>query len=172
MPRTVHKRGNDTHIRGISHEKVCVPCAIDRNGHSISKIANLGRVSTKDLHAVYDGKFVTKSTICTDKMNSYVRFANKNKMGLVQLKGGKVKKGIYSVQHINSYHSELKRFMYGFKGVSTKYLNNYLIWNNYINYAKEAVDEKENILLNFVLSTQSTDKCRTMSARNPVPLTA
>jgi transposase-like protein len=136
MPRTVHKRGNDTHIRGISHEKVCVPCAIDRNGHSISKIANLGRVSTKDLHAVYDGKFVTKSTICTDKMNSYVRFANKNKMGLVQLKGGKAKKGIYSVQHINSCHSELKRFMYGFKGVSTKYLNNYLILNNYINYAK------------------------------------
>jgi len=170
IPRTAHKRGNDTHIRGISYEKVCVPCAVDRNGHSISKIANLGRVSAKDLHTVYDGRFDAKSTLCTDKMNSYVRFANKNKINLVQLKGGKAKKGIYSVQHINAYHGELKRFIYGFKGVSTKYLNNYLIWHNFINYAKEAVDEKENILLNFVLSTQSMDRFRTMSARSPVPL--
>ena len=39
--------------------------------------------------------------------------------------------------HINSYHSQLKRFMRGFNGVSTKYLNNYLVWNNLVNYAKE-----------------------------------
>ena len=46
---------------------------------------------------------------------------------LVQLKTGKAKKGIYNIQHINSYHSQLKRFMRGFNGVSTKYLNNYLV---------------------------------------------
>jgi len=34
------------------------------------------------------------------------------------------------------------------------------------------VNEKENILLTFAVSTPSTDKCRTMSARNPVPLAA
>ena len=37
------------------------------------------------------------------------------------------------IKHINSYHSRLKKFMKIFNGVSTKHLNNYLIWNNVIN---------------------------------------
>ena len=40
MPRKAHKRGHSTHIRGLSQEKVCVPCAVNRNGLSISKITN------------------------------------------------------------------------------------------------------------------------------------
>ncbi len=56
MPRKAHKRGHSTHIRGLSKEKVCVPCAVNRNGLSISKITNTGRVSTKDLHHIYDGR--------------------------------------------------------------------------------------------------------------------
>ena len=55
MPRKAHKRGHSTHIRGLSQEKVCVPCAVNRNGLSISKITNTGRVSTIDLHHIYDG---------------------------------------------------------------------------------------------------------------------
>lgn len=43
MPRKAHKRGHSTHIRGLSQEKVCVPCAVNRNGLSISKITNTGR---------------------------------------------------------------------------------------------------------------------------------
>ena len=58
MPRKAHKRGHSTHIRGLSQEKVCVPCAVNRNGLSISKITNTGRVSTKDLHHIYDGRKV------------------------------------------------------------------------------------------------------------------
>ena len=53
MPRKAHKRGHSTHIRGLSQEKVCVPCAVNRNGLSISKITNTGRVSTRDLHHIY-----------------------------------------------------------------------------------------------------------------------
>ena len=72
----------------------------------------------KDLHHIYDGRIKTNSTLVTDKMNSYVRFTNANGIDLVQLKTGKAKKGIYNIQHINSYHSQLKRFMRGFNGVS------------------------------------------------------
>lgn len=172
MPRKAHKRGHSTHIRGLSQEKVCVPCAVNRNGLSISKITNTGRVSTRDLHHIYDGRIKTNSTLVTDKMNSYVRFTNANSIDLVQLKTGKAKKGIYNIQHINSYHSQLKRFMRGFNGVSTKYLNNYLVWNNLVNYAKESDMEKRNIFLTFVLATLKTAKCRDLSNRPAVPLVA
>lgn len=75
---------------------------------SISKITNTGWVS-----------------------NSYVRFTNANGINLVQLKTGKSKKGIYNIPHINSYHSKLKRFMRDFNDVSTKYLNNYPVWQQF-----------------------------------------
>ncbi len=170
MPRKAHKRGHSTHIRGLSKEKICVPCAVNRNGLSISKITNTGRVSTKDLHHIYDGRIENNSTLVTDKMNSYVRFTNANGIKLVQLKTGTSKKGIYNIQHVNSYHSQLKKFMLGFNGVSTKYLNNYLIWDNLVNYAKETDTEKRNIFLSFVLATLKTAKCRDISNRLAVPL--
>ena len=46
-------------------------------------------------------------------MNSYVRFTNANGIDLVQLKTGKAKKGILNIQHINSYHSQLKSLCVG-----------------------------------------------------------
>lgn len=172
MPRLAHKRGHATHLREISKEKVCVPCAVNRNGLSIAKVANLGRVSTKNLHSVYDGRIKEDATICTDKMNSYKRFASKNNIDLVQLKSGKSKQGIYNIQHINSYHSELKRFLYAFKGVSTKYLNNYLIWHNFVNYAKETDEEKKIILLTYVMTTSKSITNQELSNRPAIPLLA
>ena len=105
-------------------------------------------------------------------MNSYVRFTKSNGIKLVQLKAGKDKKGIYNIQHINNYHSQLKRFIRGFNGVSTKYLNNYLVWNNFVNYAKETDTEKRNVFLSFVLATVITDRCREISKRSAIPLAA
>ena len=44
--------------------------------------------------------------------------------------------------------------MGNFNGVSTKHLNNYLIWHNFVNYAKGSAIDKKSILLRFAL-TQS-----------------
>ena len=50
--------------------------------------------------------------------------------------------------------------MRGFNVVSTKYLNNYLVWNNLVNYAKESGHREEH-LLNFRFSaTLKTAKCK------------
>lgn len=43
--------------------------------------------------------------------------------------------------------------MIRFHGVATKYLNNYLIWHNFLNYAKESYAEKTTILADFVFTT-------------------
>ena len=43
--------------------------------------------------------------------------------------------------------------------------NNYLVWNNLVNYAKESDMEKRNIFLTFVLATLKTAKCRDLSNR-------
>ncbi len=172
MPRKAHKRGRSTHLRGLSREKVCVPCAVNRNGLSIAKATNLGRVATRNLHSIYDNRIEKGSVMVTDRMNSYRRFTNSNGIELVQLKGGKSKKGIYSIQHINSYHSELKRFMENFKGVSTKHLNNYLIWHNFVNYAKDGYTEKKSIFLKFVLTQTMFIRARDISCAPVLPFAA
>ena len=170
MPRACHKRGKSIHTRGISAEQVCVPCAVDRSGNYLSIIAALGRIKTKDLHIVYDGKIKDKSTLCTDKMNSYVRFAKSNGIELIQLKTGKSKRGVYHIQHINAYHSSLKNFIHIFRGVSTKYLNNYLLWNNWINVSEGSMQDKTNTLLRAAMSTLVEIKCGKLSSRPAVPL--
>lgn len=172
MPRESHHRGKQTHIRGLSHEKVCVPCAINRNGLSIAKVSNLGRVSTQNLHNVFDNRIEEHSILCTDDMNSYVKFAESNNIELIQLKSGKSKKGIYHLQHINSYHSMLKMFIQRFKGVSTKYLNNYLIWNNILNYSKETWTEKKNIFMSYVLTTDKKILSKEIKNRPALPIIA
>jgi len=170
MPRKAHKRGHSIHTRGLSKEQVCVSCAVDRSNNYLSMIAALGRITTKDLHLVFDGKIKDNSTLCTDKMNSYVRFAKSGNINLIQLKTGKSKKGIYHIQHINAYHSELKRFMKIFKGVATKYLNNYLLWHNWINVAEGSLQDRVNSILRQAVSTRITIKCSTLSRRPAIPL--
>lgn len=96
MPRKAHKRGHSTHKRGLSREKVCIPCAVDRNGCSIAKIANLGRAATRDIDKVLGGKIKRKSVMCTDMLNSYRGFATNNDLELIQLKGGQNKTGYLS----------------------------------------------------------------------------
>ena len=50
-----------------------------------------------------------------------------------RIKRSRHKEDIYHIQHINSLHSNLKRWMSRFNGVATKYLSNYLKWNKWIN---------------------------------------
>lgn len=77
---------------------------------------------------------------------------------------------IYNIQHINNYHSQFKNFMSQFKSVSTKYLNNYLIWHNFANFAKEINSEKKNILFMFAFTTLKYEKYRQVSQRPAIPL--
>jgi len=44
----------------------------------------------------------------------------------------KHKNGIYHINNVNNYHSGLKDFVRQFKGISTKYLDNYLNWFSWI----------------------------------------
>ncbi len=65
MPRRAHKRGNATHIRGLSKEKVCVPCAVNRNGLSIAKASNLARVVRGKINLPSHGKEFLHLTVST-----------------------------------------------------------------------------------------------------------
>lgn len=68
------------------------------------------------------------------------------------------------------YHSVLKTWILRFHGVATKYLNNYLVWHNFVNYAKEGYLQKLEILQDFVFTTNKSILCKEISIRNPIPV--
>ena len=169
--REARTRGGEVRKRGLSDELVCVPCAIDRKGHAVSRIAKLGKCSAKAVEAVLGKRVGPESTLCTDEDASYRKFARDNDYTLVQIKGGQGSvKGIFHIQHLNAYHSNLKLFVKRFKGVSSKYLNNYLVWNNELERKAVGLSEKVASALTQIASTLFEETCLSLPKRESLPL--
>ena len=83
-----------------------------------------------ELYHYYKDKVEEKAIFCTDSDKAYRKFASENGYELHQIESGSHKKGIYHINHVNAYHSFIKLFVGKFRGVSTKYLQNYLEWCN------------------------------------------
>ncbi len=170
MPREAHHHGVRAKKRGISKEQTCVACAVNRDGKSIAKISNLGRPTATDLGKVFGKRIAGDAVLCTDKLNSYVGFALTEGINLLQLKSTQRTSGALGIQHINSYHSQLKRFMVCFNGVATKYLNNYLVWHNLRNYADGRMDFKESCWCKHNAEAIYDDSKWTYMDRPAIPL--
>ena len=62
----------------------------------------------------------------------------------------KFKAGMFNIQTVNNYHQRLKDLIFGkFKGVAAKYLNNYLVYHNFVNFSKDSKDDKDLIFWNL-----------------------
>lgn len=169
--RKPRKRGGGNHRRGLSDELVCLPCAVDRKGKAVSKVAKLGKCSAAAVEAVLGGHVSATATLCTDGDTSYRRFAKGNGNALVQIKGGKgTVKGIYHIQHLNAYHSRLKKFLASLKGVSTKYLNNYLTWVNVLGTVRGGLAQKAMALIDHAASALFSETSANVPNRPPIPI--
>ncbi|MBD3110437.1 IS1595 family transposase [Bacillus sp. AGMB 02131] len=147
IDRKPKKRGGRDKKRGISNLKIAVVVAQDRNGQVIAQKAGTGRVKAEEIDAVIGDYIDPSSLLCTDTATNYRKFAllKELKHETINLsKEGYVKKGIYHLQHVNSYHKRLKDWMQRFQGVATKYLDNYLYWFNFLQQSKK-MSEKERI---------------------------
>jgi transposase-like protein len=124
-----HSRGKATSTRGLSRQKVCVPCAIDRTGKVHGMAAGRGKVSADFLHMAYDDHIIEGAVLVTDKDFSDRKFARENHLEIIQLKNKtESRKGLYNLQRANNLHGQLKNLVGNFKNVSTKHLNNYVVW--------------------------------------------
>lgn len=74
--------------------------------------------------------------------------------------GGKhVIKGLYHIQNVNGLHSRLKHWVDRFKGVATKYLDNYLAWFLFVDSrSNESTEQhiKEFLLTSSVFEVTDT----------------
>jgi hypothetical protein len=176
MPRKAHKRGNDIRVKGLSEEKVCVPCAVSDTGISYSKPGKLGKISSECINRVLGKKIAPHATLCTDKERAYLDFACTNDLKLIQmdtdcrttLKDGRT----YDIQRINAYHSRLKTFIRGFHGVSTKHLGNYTVWNNLLSANRRKTEEFIRQLWGQLLCARITRYWYDIPRRPSLPVSA
>ena len=171
LPRPAYKRGTKASKRGISREQVCVPCGVNLDGLSIAKVSNLGRPRLKDLQKVLNGKIAKDSVFVTDSLRSYQKLSFDMNLSHIRIPRRKFAVGTFNIQTINSYHSRLKNMIiHRFKGVATKYLNNYLVYHNFVNFAKDSFENKKTILLNFIRNTLCYIKSADISKLPAIPI--
>ena len=174
MPRPAHKRGDDVHTKGLSSEKVCVPCAVSDRGIAYAKPVKLGKVSAECIKAVLGQVISPSAVLCTDREKAYLALAEQKGLDLVQMDTGCCitrKEGkTLGIQRINAYHSALKGFIRRFHGVSTKHLGNYIIWNDLIVSSRRQRSELTKQLLGHILCARITRYNREISKRPAIPL--
>ena len=141
MTRKARKRGfsSEKRIVGLSHNKVCVLTALDRQKHSFNKPVGYGKVCKEQI-GILQHRIEKDSILITDGERGYRTIKD---VKLKQLKFGKAQSKVYHLNNINNFHSHLKKFMIRFNGVATKYLDNYV---NYFREFRDKIDTFNQLL--------------------------
>lgn len=152
--RKPRKRGGKSKNKGISKDQVAVMVTKDRKSGLDLTVATLGRLKKIDIENAI-GTRIRKNPVvlCSDAHVSYKGFAKDNDIEHHALKAAikqRVKKKIYHIQHVNSTHNKLKKWIENqFWGVSTKYLQQYLNWFR----VKEDLKGSTQMVKDFALKT-------------------
>ena len=132
LTRKGKKRGSKARKRGISNEQVAVIATADRAGQQGLNVATIGRLKKIDIENSIGDRISDKTILCSDSHVSFKGFAIDNSIEHHAIRADLkqyVKDGIYHVQHVNSIHNRLKKWInQKFWGVSTKHLQQYLNW--------------------------------------------
>ncbi len=138
LQRKARKRGSDF-TRNKGKEEVTtvqVVTVVSRSGGKYLKAVESKRLGKEEIAQVLDGKLADGTILMTDKHPSYKAYAKQNpalkhRVLLAKDHVDRKDKTVH-LQHVNNTHSQLRKFLAPFNGVSTKYLQNYLNWYAYI----------------------------------------
>ena len=123
MPRPAFHRGSDN--RGKPRDKACVFCAVERGRQAFAQVVCRGLITAKLLEEILPNHLEENCLVVTDGLYAYSTYFKAAPQDHKSFKAKAKHKGIYHINNINNFHSRFKYFLAKYKGVSTKYLNNY-----------------------------------------------
>ena len=134
LARPPRKRGGKATQRGISMEQVCILVARDRSGQTLDWVPGKGPVTRQQLQEHVLPRIERDVLLVTDAHAAYKGFAQQtgithetvNLAAGVRL-GVRIRGAIH-VQNVNACHSRLRAWLLPFRGVASRYLDNYLGW--------------------------------------------
>lgn len=136
LARKPRKRGGKASKPGRSKEQAVILVATDRGGTTFVQV--IGDVSAESLAASLGPVVAKDALLVTDGHPAYPPCAKA--LGIrheaVNLSAGVRVRGLVHIQTVNSRHSQLRDFLRRFRGVSTRYLGNYMRWLHLKVYTK------------------------------------
>ena len=162
MPRKARKNGQEAKLIGSSNEQICIASGINDMNNVFFEIVGRGQLKNKSLEKVLKNKIEAGSIITTDKKSNY-----KTVLKLFNVAEHKAyqSKTIESYQHlgnINALHSRFKEFIRKMHGVSTRRLENYLIWFSWLENFKRNED-KNNLVIDLISNNKYEKSIRDYS---------
>ena len=128
LERKARRRGGKARKRGLSDEQVPVLVAADRSGMTVSAV--LPAVNADTLQSAIEPVVDDDIVLVTDGHRAYPPCAAA--LGVrheaLNLSGGERVRDAFHIQTVNNRHSQLKDFLRRYRGVATRYLDNYLRW--------------------------------------------
>ena len=124
--RSPRKHGEGATKRGLSNEQYCVCVASDRNHNLVATCVNRAKPSGEDLINALSSHILPQSILLCDGATAYNRLAEHLKCKKIELIGHESYDRIFHMNTVNSLHSRLKEMLRQFRGVASKYLNQYL----------------------------------------------
>jgi len=168
LNRKPYKRPSDRKTkRGVSNDKVSVMVASDRKGNMTMQVAKIGRIDTQSIEKTI-GSLVSKENIlCSDAHPSIVSWAKGKEIEHHTFVASKqhVKSKCYHVQHVNSIDNRYERWVKGFYGVATKYLDNYLNWYVFLEKAKKSVNPINDLAMVIAANIGASDNYQSVEKK-------
>ena len=143
MPRPPHKRGRSLHKPGSSAEQICVLSGVNNKGAAFFELAGRGTISKARALSALRDKVRDGFIIATDRAGAYspvlreLNVAAHKRYDAAPRKRTLLSQG--TINRINAVHAHLKLFMARFRGVATKHLHAYLVWQRWrMDFATDA----------------------------------
>lgn len=112
--------------RGISNQKRNIACAIDEHGNKVIQVSERGRIHSDTLIEIYKDKIPSSCTVVSDSLRSYHQLMKSLKVKWIKIPSGKKEKDGFNLDKINHLHSSIALFLHKYRGISDKYLENYI----------------------------------------------
>ena len=126
LERKPRRRGGKAKKRGLSREQVPILVAADRGGETLSH--TLPALNTDSVKEVLEPVLAPDALLVSDANRCYPPAAAALDIPheSINASAGERVRGAVHIQTVNSRHSQIKRFLRGFRGIATKYLDSYL----------------------------------------------
>ena len=128
LGRKPRHRSGKARKRGLSDEQVPVSVAAERSGRTVSAV--LPAVTAENLRAIIEQVVDRDIILVSDGHRAYPPCAAA--MGIrhepLNVSGGERVRDAFHIRTVNNRHSRLKAFLRRYRGIATKYLDNYLRW--------------------------------------------
>ncbi|MCM1990548.1 IS1595 family transposase [Oceanirhabdus seepicola] len=113
------------------HRANYILCGLDNGGNMMAELTDIRYMNQRILSAMFDGRIHEDSVVSTEGNRNYHTYVRKRGLKLGRGNTGDDCKD-YNIKALMRMKREILTWIIRFKGVSSKYLNNYLYWYRFM----------------------------------------